>query len=183
MNSELIFIEGKKINLRPLLESDDSEEYLRWLNNPRTNRYSNRQAWPTTEEALVRFINSCEERKDLLLAIVSRQSDKQVGNVLLGSINWIHRKAELSIMLGNEDAQGKGFASEAWQLMTRHAFEKLNIHRLEAGTIHPAMEAILNIQGWTDEGSLREAFYMDGQYVDVKRFGLLKKEFSPDHST
>ncbi|MBI4389226.1 MAG: hypothetical protein HY580_03520, partial [Nitrospinae bacterium] len=48
MKKQIVFIEGKKVYLRPVLESDDKKEYLRWLNNYKINRYSNRLSWPTT---------------------------------------------------------------------------------------------------------------------------------------
>ena len=127
MTSELLFIEGKKINLRPIKESDIKQDYHRWLNDPKVNRFSNRQAWPTTEENLIEFVRACKKQNEFLLAIIEKTGHLHVGNTLLSSINWIHRKAELSILVGSESAQGKGFASEAWSLMTRHAFEKLNL--------------------------------------------------------
>ena len=177
MNSKLLFIEGGKISLRPIQESDINQEYHRWLNDPKINQYSNRQAWPISEEELVEFIKTCKKKNDFLLAIVIKKSNLHIGNILLNSIDWIHRKAELSILVGSESARGRGFASEAWSLMTRHAFEKLNLHRLEAGTINPIMETILKSQGWVHEGTLREAFFYNNDYLDVNRFGLLKKDY------
>lgn len=178
MKKQIVFIEGKKIYLRPVLESDDKKEYLRWLNNYKINRYSNRMSWPTTEGDLTRYLNDCGGKKNLLLAIVEKKGERHIGNILLSSINWIARSGELSIMIGKEDAQGKGYGQEAWQLLARHAFEVLNLRRLEAGTAHPAMESILKKQGWTHEGTLRQAMFLSGKYWDVKRFGILREDLA-----
>ena len=177
MDSELIFIDGEGIFLRPILKSDITDKYLGWLNDPNINQYSNRQAWPTTEEGLEKYIQITNTSNNLLLAIVEKQTGIHVGNILLGPINWIHRNAKMSILLGKESAQRRGYAREAWQLLTKHAFEKLNLHRLEASTFHPAVESILKGESWTLEGTFRQGFYRNGAYHDLKIFGIITDEF------
>ena len=49
--SNIVFLEGKKVFLRPLLRRDIREEYLSWLNNPNLTQYSCRfRTWPTNEK-------------------------------------------------------------------------------------------------------------------------------------
>ena len=177
MSPELLFIEGEKVYLRPLLENYDDLQYLKWLNDPQINQFSNRLLWSCAELDLKQFLKKCHEKRDLLLAIIEKSNNLHIGNILLSDINWIHRKGELSILIGEKEWQGKGFAKEAWQLLTRHAFLNLNLHRLEAGTINPSMNNILETEGWVHEGTLRQVFSKEGKYYDAKRYGLLKEEF------
>ena len=44
-------------------------------------------------------------------------------------------------------------------------------------SIKDAIDEFLDSLGWTQEGTLREAFYNNGEYVDLKSFGILKREF------
>lgn len=39
----------------------------------------------------------------------------------------------MSYFIGEKNAWGKGFATEAIQLVTHFAFEQLHLHRLQAG--------------------------------------------------
>ncbi len=103
---------------------------------------------------------------------------KVVGEVSLKSIRWFNRKAELSIFLAKE-YRGRGLGKQALEAIMDYAFEKMNLHRLEAEVVayNPDVVAMMKKMGFKEEGTLREAKYYNGKYYDIYRFGLLRPEY------
>ncbi len=170
------FLLGKNIYLRPLLEDDIGDNYLSWLNDPNVNKYSTRRYFPTSEADLHLFFGNLRNNKDLItLAIICIDNDTHVGNIQLGPIEWVNRSAKISILIGEKEYWNKGICQEAIELMTKHAFKTLNLHRLFAGTSNPAFKRIMEKLGWTLEGTLKEAEFLGGKYVDSYVFGIINK--------
>lgn len=174
------FLVGTKCFLRPLEESDLTEEYVSWLNDPEITRYLGRGRFPVTREDLrasvARFGAS---PSDLLLAIVDRATEQHIGNVALNRINWVHRNADTGLVIGRKEFWGKGYATEAWRLLLGHAFGQLNLHKVIATVVagHDSSQAALEKLGFQVEGRCREEFYREGKYHDYIRLGLLAADF------
>jgi RimJ/RimL family protein N-acetyltransferase len=101
-----------------------------------------------------------------------------IGQVCLKRITWINRKAEVSLFI-RKDMQDQGHGSLALQAIIEYAFKRLNLYRLEAEVIDGNLASLKLVDkaGFTAEGRLREAKFVDGEYRDLLRFGLLNKEF------
>lgn len=175
--SEAVFLQGKSVNLVPLGASDVTADYLAWLNDPEVLRFRAPKAFPTTMAQLETWVAGLPSRGDLVLAVRSREGGRHVGNISLSSIQWVHRSAELSIMIGAKDIWGKGFGSEAIALLTEHAFTSMGLHRLWAESPNPAFNATMKKLGWTQEGVKREAFLLDGAFTDFVCWSILEREW------
>ena len=72
--------------------------------------------------------------------------------------------------------RGKGFGTEALKLVTRHAFKKYKLKRLEAvtRTFNKASARILEKSGFKLEGILRKNKYKDGKYFDEMLWSKIK---------
>ena len=105
-------------------------------------------------------------------------ADEIIGQVSFKSIRWFNRKAELSLFIKPE-YKGKKLGLKILEAMMEHAFGKLNFYRLEAEVIEYNERALKLVEmlGFTMEGRLRQAKYLDGKYYDILRFGILKHEF------
>jgi RimJ/RimL family protein N-acetyltransferase len=181
--SDAVFIEGQLVNLRPLAATDATPAYLSWLNDAAVLRYRGPKAFPSTMENLQRYVAEIPGRGDLVLAVCEKSGGRHVGNIALNSVNWLHRSAELSIMIGARDTWGKGYGKEAMSLVTRHGFLNMGLNRLWAESPNPAFNAAVQRLGWTREGTKRQAFLLDGAYVDFECWSLLASEFSSPPST
>ena len=175
--AEAIFIDGRRIVLTPLGQADVSADYLAWLNDADVMRYRAPKAFPTTLAQLEAWIAGLPDRGDLVLAIRTRQERRHVGNIALNSILWVHRSAELSIMIGAKDVWGLGYATEAIELVTAHAFTRMNLHRVWTESPNPAFNAAMRGLGWTAEGTKREAFMVDGAFTDLACWSILDREW------
>jgi ribosomal-protein-alanine N-acetyltransferase len=177
------FIVGKRIYLRPLERDDLNEKYLAWLNDPEVNRYLESRIFPYTMDKLEKFYEQVTGSTDqVILAIVDRETDRHIGNVKLGPINWVHRKAVFGILVGEQEFWGKGIGVEATRLIVEYGFLRLNLHRIELGVYAENEAAIRAYEkvGFQIEGRFREDFFHEGRHKDCLWMGLLSSEYRPE---
>ncbi len=105
------------------------------------------------------------------------------GHVLAGGISLsglrrgVTQSAELGYWMASRHTN-KGHMTEAVSAMTRYAFGKLGLHRLEASTLPgnaPSMR-VLERNGFQREGIARSYLEIDGQWRDHIRFGLIETD-------
>jgi len=113
------------------------------------------------------------------LGIFLKKPIKHIGNITLHQIDWKNRCAEIGIFVGDKQSRGKGCAVQAINLIADHAFNKLNLHKLYTGMtkVNEASKRAFEKVGFKIEGVLREHFYLNGEYLDAYRMGLLKDEY------
>jgi RimJ/RimL family protein N-acetyltransferase len=174
------FIVGDQIYLRPLERADLNERYLGWLNDPEVTRYMESGIFPYTQTELERFYEqSSGSQKQVILAIVDKQTDQHVGNVKLGPLDWLHRRATFGILLGDKQVWGRGIGTEATLLMVEYGFYRLNLRRIDLGVYaeHQAAVRIYEKIGFKVEGRFRQDLFHEGEYKDRLWMGLLRSEF------
>ena len=77
--------------------------------------------------------------------------------------------------------RGQGYMSEALQLVLRHAFRTLGLHRVEAN-VEPGNEASIALvrrAGFTREGYSRRYLKIGGRWRDHERWALLREDWRP----
>ena len=170
-------LETRELRLRALSAADASEEYVGWLNDPDVLRYRAPRLARSTMADVQRYIEGIPARGDVVLAIRLKTSGRHIGNIALNTILPTHGTAELSMMIGAKDVWGRGFAKEAIEAVSAHAFGAMGLRRLWAESPNPAFNAAVKRLGWIHEGTKRRAFVLDGACVDIECWGLLKEEF------
>lgn len=168
------FIEGGQIYLREVRRDDVNENYYKWMNDNEITRYTESRFYPYSMEQLQSFVTSLDgKRNDVFLAIIEKSTDKHVGNIKLGGIDWIHRAANIGIIIGEKNCWGKGYASEAIALVTDYAFQKLNLHKVWAGCYANNSGSIKAFKkaGFFEEGIQKKHCYYDGDYIDIVFLG------------
>jgi RimJ/RimL family protein N-acetyltransferase len=174
------FIRGDIIELwAPTLEKVNL--YAKWINLPMARAYS-RVALPKSVNLLKKILEPKSDeimRTDIFLEIYHRDDKKSIGIVGLNNIDWINRKANISIIIGESDYWGKGLAIESLKLLFSYAFEDLNLHKLNA-IVHTPNERSLRVfekLNLSCEATLKDEIYVDGRYYDSKIFSLYKKDW------
>jgi ribosomal-protein-alanine N-acetyltransferase len=171
------FIEGERIYLREVRPSDVNEDYYRWMNDPEITRYLESRFYPNSMEGLHDYVASkLGDRDNVFLTIMLREDDRHIGNIKLGPINWIHRSADVGILIGEKDCWGKGYATEAIRLVVDYAFRKLNLRKVTAGCYsdHQGSLRAFEKAGFTVEGARKEQLFLDGQYTDGVLLGIVR---------
>jgi len=179
-------IRGKRIFLRELIQEDVTEIYAQWMNDPSVTQYLESRFADNSMENLVNYVN--EKRADpnsVIFAIVLNSNLRHIGNIKLGPINWIHRRASVGIVIGETDCFGQGYATEAIGLIVDFAFGKIGLHKLTAGCYEPNLGAEKAFQnnGFSVEGIRKDHAICNGNYVDIFELGLIDPENSGYAST
>ena len=180
------FLTGREVYLRPLELADAEGPYLEWINEYEVTRFMETGVFPTTAEGLRRYVESVTASPaTVMLAIVERETGLHIGNIKLGPIRWIHRRADMGIMLGDRTRWGRGYGREAVALILGYAFEWLNLNKVTLGvdTDNVAAVRIYESLGFKIEGTQRRHLFRDGAYRDNHVMGFLQEDYRRMSST
>ena len=176
----LTFIKGDNVELwAPTL--DNVELYAKWVNLPSGRSFS-RVAIPQRINELKQLLEPLPEfvaQTNIYLEIHHIKDNKPIGIVSLLDIDWLNRKAKVSINIGESEYWGKGLAVETLKLLFEYAFVDLNLHKLYAGIYTPNLRSkrVFEKLGLQHEATLKEEVYVDGKYYDAEIFTLYKKDW------
>lgn len=169
---------GKHIALAPI-KNNDLAALFQWINE-RQQVLFNSSYKPVTEKQHLAWFDALQDRHDgVIFGIRLLEKDLLIGSCQLLHIHPIHRNAELQIRLGEVSYRGKGYGTEAVQLLLSHAFSDINLERVYLHVFaenHNAI-AVYKKTGFIQEGILRKAAYINGLYQDILIMGILKEEF------
>jgi RimJ/RimL family protein N-acetyltransferase len=169
---------GRRVYLRPV-EMEDVPMMCRWMNHPEVTRTLRvwRPMSVANEREWVEHVS--RSQNDVACVIVTREEGRPIGTCGLMRIDWQARSAGFGIGIGEPDAWGKGFGTEATQLMTDIAFDTLNLNRvwLEVFAGHDSARHVYEKCGYRLEGTQRQAAFRDGAYVDAHLMSVLRPEW------
>jgi len=156
------------------IRSEDSETLFRWINDPQVVRFNApyRPIHWTNHNDWVRSLASAKNK--VVFAI--RVSDRLIGVLQLIDVDPVHRSAELTIRLGDEENRGRGYGTQALRLAIDYAWRDLNLHRVWLRVFQNNGRAIQAYKkaGFQEEGLMREAAYIDGSYVGMVIMAVLR---------
>jgi len=146
-------------------------------------QYLENRFFPHSKDDLMNYIDGKNEDPNcLFLGILSISSpDIHIGNIKLDYIDWIHRRGEIGIMIGEKEYWGKGFGEEAIRGICEFAFRELNLMRVTAGCYahNHGSRRSFDKAGFTVEGIYRKHIWCNGEWNDEVLMGLLKYEYQP----
>lgn len=173
------FLVGDKIYLRPIDLDDINEEYINWINDEEVINLL-ATVRPTARHQLEEYVRGILDNPNyIFFAIVEKNTNRHVGNVKLGPINWINRTTNYGLMLGDKSSWGKGYATESFKLLVKYGFEKLNLHKiwdLAAASNIASIKANQKV-GFNVEGVMRKQLFKNGEYEDGVVLGLLAEDY------
>lgn len=175
-----LFFDGGNIYLRAPRKDDLEGDWYSWLNDPVVTKYQDKGIFPNTKELQEEYYTRIlKSDNDVLLAICELKTDKHIGSVGLHKINWIHRSAELGIMIGERDYWGKGYGKKAWNLISHYGFNVLNLHRIYAFINIENINSVKSAKasGFNEVGRIKEMFFKNGKYFDVILMNCLRNDF------
>ena len=140
-----------------------------WANDPELMRLMDRGHVVSASEHHEWFA-ALGARDDCAYFAIEEAGDRRhVGNAWLWAIDRRHRKAELRIVVGEPSARGRGVGRLAIDALCRHAFERLELHRVYAYVlaINPGAKRAFEQGGFAVEGLLADDRRFDEAFVDV----------------
>lgn len=174
-----VFLSGDRLTLRPA-EQEDTEFLLRHNNDPRV-RATRTAPKPTSRDDVGMFLGGTMGRIDNSISLLVCVDGEPVGQVLLVREKMgdeVYDRGELAFWIA-PDQQGNGYATEASTLLVEYAFERLGLHKLTARAFEENVpsQRVIEKLGFTQEGTLRDEVYIDGEWQDYYRYGLLEREW------
>jgi len=174
-----IFISGRNTYLR-VLNRDDLPDLGVWMNDRAVTHYLYRGFFPVhleiMEQNYAAMVNNPHEEE---VAICAYPENNLIGVGGLHGINHLAHSAELRILLGDKNFWGRGYGTEATQLILAWAFEILNLHKVWLGVNAAQSNAIRLYEkvGFIREGILRDEVWRNGRYYDAIRMSILECEY------
>ena len=163
------------------LERRDLSAINQWRNDPELIRLLGAPFRYINPEVDVRWYEAYMNNRNSAVrcAIVESGKDEILGLVSLTGIDYLNQSAELHIMIGEAENQGKGIGTFAVNAMLAHAFNNMNLHRIELTVLASNKRAqhLYEKCGFVYEGCKRQADYKNGEFVDVWCYAALKSEY------
>lgn len=181
MNSNTLpIITTERVVLRWISE-DDIDSLFEVFSDPQVARYWS--APPYTERVqavkLQHDIAAGNENNTVIKwGLALRDSDRVIGTATLFNLNLDNGRAELGYAMGRAH-WGKGYMNEALEALVSHAFEVMELRRLEADVDPRNAASIRTLErlGFQREGFLRERWHVNGEIQDALFYGLLRREW------
>lgn len=163
------YLVGQKIRLVKFTERFVTDDYIGWLNDHDISKYLCTGRLPISKADIV--VPSGDSNLRFAIITVGQEFDEYIGTISLHDIDWISRRGEVGYLICKE-FWGKGIASEAVQLVTDYAFNRLNLHKVEAGVVEGNIGSVkvLEKNGYKEYGRIPDSHYLEGKYHNVIRF-------------
>ena len=148
----------------------------KWRSDGAVNRYI-RRGYTTLGEVSKWYRAYFSSEANRLLGILV--DDQLIRYCTIEHMNLNDKKCEVGILIGEKDYWHKGIGSAVVRELLTRAFTALSMHRVEA-VIHADNVASIHCfarAGFHLDGTLRDAKYRDGRYVDVLVYSLLDSEW------
>ncbi len=172
-----IKIEGERIVLRRM-EYEDTDSIVRWRNNERVrSHFIYRERF--TSEGHRHWIDAMVGTgKAVQFIICEKDSMRPVGSVYFRDIDREGKEAEYGIFLGEDDAVGKGYGTEAAKLAVGYAFSKLGLRRLILRVFTDNGAAVKSYEnaGFVKKDILKDVECSDGERKDMFLMSIEKKK-------
>lgn len=160
---------GKHVYLRHPTEEDALGKWHEWFSDEQTTKYLVDRFWPNSKDAQLEFLKSLSDRSRLALSVVTKENDEHIGVVSLSSINWVHRYADVAIFIGEKEYRKGVYAIEAFSLILKVAFIRLNLKTIKGGYVksNESTHAMIKIFKFSKVGEYKNLLCIDGHYDDL----------------
>ncbi|MFC3477525.1 GNAT family N-acetyltransferase [Halobacterium litoreum] len=170
------FISGDSVDLCAV-DEEDVEFLQRTVNSPAV--WSNIGARkPLTEKQEREWYEERASADNGSVDFVIAVDGDAVGSVGLEGVDDPNGSVEIGIFVA-EEHWGEGYGTEAAELVTDYAFDQHRRHRVVARVFefNDASAAVWEKLGFELEGTHRDEMYLDGDYHDVRYYGVLEDEW------
>ncbi len=169
-------LKESEVKLRPL-KREDSNLFYEWITDKELMIFNSSYRPVSELEHEQWFDSMMSKRPDIISFVIEAKSPVEaIGSCQLMHIDMLHRNAELQIRIGKRESQSKGFGPRAISLLLNYGFKDLNLHRIYLRVFANNERAIRSYLkcGFTEEGRLKDAAFINGQYVDILIMGILR---------
>ena len=172
-------VAGRLVTLRRH-RPENLDAISRWYRDPELSRLTRYSVRPMPQEEIDRFFATrLLSAGSVAYGIHEAGTDRLIGLTTFSSLDADNGSVLFHITIGERDAWGRGFGTEAARLMLWLAFERMGLHRVGLSVFAFNERAIRSYRkaGFVEEGRLRGAIARDGGWWDEVQMGVLRDEW------
>ncbi|MGW3104554.1 GNAT family N-acetyltransferase [Streptomyces sp. NPDC001100] len=175
-------LRGNRIGLRATRESDVPILHAELYDDVETRSRADSRPWrPLPPDPATSPFAATEPDEDAApFSVVSLDHDELAGAAGLWGIDTHNRSAHLGMSL-RPGFRGRGLAADVVKVLCTYGFTVRGLHRLQLETLadNTAMIRAASRAGFTQEGRLRGAAWVNGEFVDEVILGLPAEDWNP----
>lgn len=180
-NLGTVILETERLILRPLRVSDAKAMFENWATSEIVTRYVTWEPYTDIAPIIKRFegLQKEYEAKEIYdWGIVLKEGDCLIGEISFIAMTKDKKIAQLGYIIG-ENWWGQGYVAEALKAIMEFSFKKLELHRIEAiyDVRNPGSGRVMEKLGMQYEGTFREYRFVKGEFVTVKQYAILDRDF------
>lgn len=181
-------LRGKLVRLCAEDPEEHSKLFVKWIHDSDYWRLiAAVPPFPWTQEGIRKHIEKEMEKdnpRNIFFAVRALDDDRLIGEVGLDGISYSHGQSYVGIGIGEPEYQGKGYGTDAMNILLRYAFTELNLHRVSLTVFEYNPRALRSYEkcGFRMEGRSREAFQREDRRWDVLHMGVLREEWQALHA-
>ena len=175
-NSVLNVTENIKLQL--ISEKFITEDYINWMNDKEITFYTEQRFIKHDYNTIKNYIKTMNLSENNILYGIF-YDEQLIGSIKVGSINFHHKTAEISYLIGNKDFWGKNIITRSICFVLDICFKKIKLFKVSAGVYNTNIASIraLEKNGFICEGVRKKNFILN----DIRVDGLVYGKFSSDN--
>ena len=178
--------EGKLVRLAGLEPEEVSKSFVQWNRDSEYTRLLDTDPPRLhSSKAIKEWIEKdLEKQTDIYwFAVRALEDERLLGDITLSVINWGSRDAFAGIGIGEREFWGKGYGSDAMQLLLRYTFTELNLRRVSLTVFEFNQRAQRSYEkvGFRIEGRQRQIMQREGRRWDILYMGILREDWMENY--
>lgn len=176
-------LKGKLVHLAAVDPEEASKAFASWNPDSELKRLldsgpARQSSAKSTKEWLEKELGECGDHM-FWFTIRSVEGDQLLGDITLDVANWAARDAFVGLGIGPRDFWGKGYGTEAMQLVLEYAFLEVNLRRVTLTVFEYNPRAIRSYEktGFRHEGRARGALFREGRRWDMLYMSILRADW------
>ena len=165
------------IQLKELNSQLVSDRYVEWMNDFQITKLTEQRFFKHTKKTIIEFVNEKKYSKNEYLFGIFYVNEKKthIGNIKLGPINYHHKFAEISYLIGDLRFQNKGLATKAIEQVLVLAKKKYKLKKIIASLYsnNIAYKRVLEKNKFKLEGIIKKKFVFKKKRLDQLIFGKI----------
>ena len=151
-----------------------TESYVNWFSNKEIVQYSVNQYKKFSFEGQCSYVESCLKNNDLDLYGIFDDT-LHIGNIAINNLTTVHRRAELTYVVGDTRYWGEGVASFAVSKMIEFGKSKYKLNKLYASVAgaNSRSKRVLEKNGFVLEGIRKKHSFYNKEFFDQLDYGLI----------
>lgn len=157
---------------------EDIDIFYKWELTAEVSQFfsiPDHQSYEMVARTYIQFDDDADKRQ---FTIVSKESGKSIGRIMLGDIIEGWKGEVFRIYIGDPELRNKGYGRQAMEAVIQLCFEEWDLQRvyLDHYTGNPASFLYQSL-GFQYEGILRSNCRKNGKLYDVHLMSMLKEEY------